>query len=99
MAVEGPSPAPAENGHIQQPTEGANGVKRSKADKKKEKRQKQKQNRQQRRCKELQFRSKEQCLEMLFQGMQKINLAPSYAGSSSNKHKNLGSQLGRLLRM
>eukprot|EP00878_Enallax_costatus_P017690 GHUV01018586.1.p1 GENE.GHUV01018586.1~~GHUV01018586.1.p1 ORF type:complete len:245 (+),score=116.57 GHUV01018586.1:298-1032(+) len=50
MAVEEPSPAPGENGHLEQPTaEGANGLRRSKADKKKEKRQKQKQNRQQRR--------------------------------------------------
>lgn len=51
MAEEEPSPAPAENGHIEQPAaEGANRAGKSKADKKKEKRQKQKQNRQQRRC-------------------------------------------------
>jgi hypothetical protein len=43
-------PAPAENGHVEQPDGAANGPgKRSKAEKKKEKKQKHKQNRQQRR--------------------------------------------------
>lgn len=85
MAVEGPSHAPTENGHLDQPAaEGANGTRKSKADKKKEKRQKQKQNRQQRRC---------------IHGVTAFNRSSEHsilafhasfmvAGSSSSSHKN-----------